>query len=607
MHDESFDRMIRDRLKGLSVDYNEKDWEALQDMLNVSGPEHNISISDLHAELGQVNGMSGEDSFNQLISQKLQNYTVHGDIEQDWFYLASKLYGPFDASVDYALGKYEVPYDPADWQAMVAYIDSPFYDQIRQKLSNHNVSGATTDWKFMKARLESGTASQKPARAFAWYPYAIAASLALLIMLWLPQSGIISEVGGPSGESMTMRNLNENEENLTGEIIIPANKALVNDTIVDSSRQAKRTLRLENNIADALSNLDEASSTHKKPQKQILVDISSIDASEKIHHHLGLDEELSGFPDRKESESETQTDESDAAAESERVVRKLDQYENLADDNSDTYNQSPYTQLPLIRPVSKKIDTALLEESSIRPYEYIGFHNMNQGLDPEFWIGFYSGSASSMAELNDPAELGFVGGMRVELKFNDMLSLVSGINYAEKSYTNEFNTRQTADNAAGFTRVQQVLEARFSMIEIPALVRLKVPSEEQHSFYVQAGIVPFIMLQEDYNNYNPNSPSNIDRSSSSIAGFGFDPKEQYESTSHNLSFQTYVANLYTAIGWEYELNTNLMLQVEPFFQMGLQSMGPPGSDAAEQKKLYTGGIAASFIFNSASGKKKRKK
>jgi len=605
MHDESFDRMIRDKLKGFSVDYDVKDWETLQSLLDASGPEHNISTNDPHAELGQGSDMSGEASFDQLISQKLQRHTVQEDIEQAWYFLASELYGPFDASVDYALRKYEVPYDPADWQAMVEYMDAPFYDQVSQKLSNYSVSGATTDWKFMKASLERDNITQKPERVSAWYPYAIVASLALLLMLWLPQSGIFSSA--PSGDSIPVSNPADDEEHLTGELTTSADIDPVADAELDSSIQSEGSLGLENSIADALSMLNEASSTHKKLRNQITMNISSIDASEKVDNSLGLEEELPNLPNPNEAESEMKSDKSDTEVKSERIVRKLDQYADLAADNTDTYIRSPYTQLPLIRPVSKKTSSATLEESSIMPDEFIGIHNMNQGLDPEFWIGFYSGSASSMAELNDPAELGFVGGMRVELKFNDMLSLVSGINYAEKSYTNEFNTRQTADNAAGFTRVQQVLEARFSMIEIPALVRLKVPSEEQHSFYIQAGIVPFIMLQEDYNNYNPNTPSNIDRSPSSIAGFGFDPKEQYESTSHNLSFQTYVANLHTAIGWEYELNTNLMLQVEPFFQMGLQSMGPPGSDAAERKKLYTGGVAASFIFNSASDKKKRRK
>jgi len=601
MHDEAFDRLIQQRLQDHEVTLTEGDWEAMVSHLSVDAEStvDQMLYNQLDDTISNSEVATAHTPYlDSVFKSKLESHAISGPNGQEWTELAARLYGNFDATIESAFEKYEVPYDPADWQAMLAYMDQPIYKGIREKLLHHTVTQDHADWKMLSQRLNQDVAVPHEKVDHTWYPYAIAASLALLLMLWLPLSEqqFIRSNRDKNHSSPITENTNDNsiaEDKYIGETK-SSQSALDSDSQQSGKPTDKLTLPPTNpstksaqQLADATLDTEAFSSTidtkaYADPVKLSLEDIDVELPIDQPTSERADVPALSILPDDEQSLFEP--------------VPELESAPVL------TASQSMDKQIFPVRNRDSQFDYTLLP-----PAESVELLDNRHRLDPEFWIGVYSGSASSMAELNDQGQFGAVGGVRVELRFNDLLTLVSGVHYAEKGYTHEFRTSQTRDNASGVIRVSQALEAQFSMVEIPALVRLTVPSEETHSFYVQLGIVPFIMLSEDYDSYNPNLAQNASIDPSSLNSFGFDPKEDLESVNHKMSFRTYVGNVHAAIGWEYGFSQRLRLQVEPYFQMGLQGIGPSSGSAELMKNLYTGGIATSLIFNSSKSARKNKR
>ena len=130
-----------------------------------------------------------------------------------------------------------------------------------------------------------------------------------------------------------------------------------------------------------------------------------------------------------------------------------------------------------------------------------------------------------------------------------------------------------------------MLDAEFKSLEVPVLVKYRFPKTGKVQLYAQAGLATMVTLEENYLRYNPLSFENADRISRSV------DKTQHIPTNQKLTLNTYVGNIQAAAGLEYEVSDRLSLQLEPYFQWGLQPMG------TEQKSLHSLGVGTALVYN----------
>ena len=550
MREESFDRIIQDKLSELDAEFFPQDWEKMADSLDQDLPE---------AET--VFPFAGENDFDALIHNKISDFKVEESPDSSWKLLSTQLFGSFDSSLEETLSDYEVPYDPASWEDMVEHLEKPFYRTIRRKLIDARVAFQTRDWKQMRARLNKELPAEIPQFSGPqWQVYAVAASLAFL-MVFIPLWRQTPVLDNP-------QELTQQVDKEPIESILTERETAITDPILENSSLdvgvEGETNSLELNSPLRAEDLAYTSESTADQSPAIQVIENSINTL--VSAPQGIEESIviNHIPNQEVAPS--LLEESLAIAET-------------------------YEEPELIIPLERKVKGSLLKKQELLPIEAVSLKEGRNKFNPEFLLGINGGTTSSMAELNDKGEPGFLAGVRVEVRFTDQVSFVSGIQYAEKSFSHLFTLTETLNNASGRRRVSQVNEAAFSTMELPALVRLRLPSDEKNSLYIQSGLVSFFMINESYRRYDPTSAQNADI----INPIG-DPKE-LNFTNHKLNFTTYIANLHAAIGYERRLSDRILFQLEPYFQMGLQKMGPPSAGPAERNNLYTGGIGAGIIYD----------
>ena len=571
MRDESFDQAIHNKLKGLGEGLTPQDWEKIALRLEEEALQEDTSYAPV---------LGGD--FDTVIQQKIADYQDEGSPENDWRILSGKMFGSFDSSVEGRLTSYEVPYDPASWEEMVEYMERPFYQTLRDKLYTFSVPFYNSDWKVMRRRLDREIPVDPGQRQpIPWQLYAVAASLAFLIVFLPLLNRSVPEV---SAEQLADQPQVESQIQSEKPPVSPIPEADLQAKGVEEKNPSEATqhaypLQSPNKH---LAQKQENSGTQRSainPIRQKVEPLSPSTWEKGESIVVAHPRELLPIPQGSEiGEGEFSPNQIDLVAKGENPISS-----------------------ERIEPLEIALNQQLINEGELLPVEAVKMEVRRNRFDPEFLVGIHGGSTSSMAELNDKGEPGFLAGLRVEVKFNDQVSFVSGIQYAEKSFSHLFTISETPNNASGSRRVSQVNEGSFSTMELPALVRLRLPSDEKNALYIQSGIVSFFMIDESYRIYDPTSAQNTDVNSPVV-----DPTE-LNFTDNKLSFTTYIANLHAAIGYEYRLSERILFQIEPYFQMGLQKMGPSNSTSpAEKNNLYTGGVEASIIYDLGRKDKKSK-
>lgn len=210
----------------------------------------------------------------------------------------------------------------------------------------------------------------------------------------------------------------------------------------------------------------------------------------------------------------------------------------------------------------------------------------------DFLVGTHLAGAFSMAELHDIPKSGFLGGLKAELQFNENISLSTGLYYAKKQFEHEYTPIDRQDNFAG-TRVaaKNGLKAELEILEIPALIIYKLPTDDKKLWMaLQGGFVAQVSLSERYLHYNPASANNSD-----VNRLYYDPYE-YKPVNIKRALSTYTSNINTAIIFGYNINETVQARFEPYFQMGLQKIGP------EKTRLYSTGLGLSLMYNLSEDK-----
>ncbi len=197
---------------------------------------------------------------------------------------------------------------------------------------------------------------------------------------------------------------------------------------------------------------------------------------------------------------------------------------------------------------------------------------------PNIRVALMGGSARSSVELNDETRPGWIAGIRIEAPINQTLSIITGLFSAEKhfqttAYVFENNNSLNKDDFSNLASFD--VDGYFQTLEAPVMVRCYLPGEDKLKIYTQAGVVAMLALKESYEKTPVSDlPTNV---------------LSRQPVIHDRRYTTYVGNVQGALGLEYQINNTLSLQVEPYFQLGLQRTQGSGS-LGTTKKLYTSGV-----------------
>lgn len=590
MPDNYFEERIKTKLQRLAIPFREADWELFQKQLEPpidqlaraklvdfedENPESDwdqfyerfvdntfSKISDYSLTTQPTTAFDKyipdeldlelADTLDIPLKNALNNYEVDYENE-DWETFSAQFHGAFDASIQHHLRNYEAAYNPAHWHNMTEQLNQPFYKAVKTKIVNYQVPFRKIDWWRMALRMSHRQLIEsRPLQKIPSYAYGMAAAIALFFMLnmatLLERQPVLTPIAVNEG---TEKLINDKKSELSSIESIDPNQivqfglngsSLAKDASIQIAESAENIITQQ---AEQISNNKFFSTLDSIPNSTNKISVSPTAPTTSLM--LASEESAS-------SKSRSNIDEE----------RDSDLVSTVAG----------------INPVSKNLSSGMLD--IIRAIPEIGDEKIRKlkspsgQLNPEIKIGLIGGFNTSVAELTNRGRPGYHSGIRVEMVFDELWSVVSGISYTQKQYQHGYVSFETTQ------RRQRLVKADFKTVEIPLLVRHTFPQSGKLALYTQAGIVAMITMEESYFVYNPNSVANIGIPTPNLRTLA--PQEQL------LNFHTYIGNVHAAMGLEYEISDNIHLQIEPFFQLGFQKMGAPA------KKLYSAGLNFGAVY-----------
>lgn len=577
MRDFYFDKLIREKLGNAEVPLNQEDWLLMEDALNVSEGETGFfedqpvdeqfsteeggiveSLQNkfdqlIHDRLADLNtepfpedwdlmvaDLDGE-SFDQQISDKLASHTADYQ-PADWHLMAAHLDGhPVDTAFRKALEGYEMPYRGSDWYHLADRLAAPFDQAIRQNLDKYHLGFSIKDWRMMAAMLNQAAIGdvREPAWYANWRNYLSAASVVLLLLIsgfWLRDRQTLTRPDKEYVEYFAPV-FNPDQQSGSETISIPWQQA----SVKTPERGVIRPVNKEDNFSSGQIAQSNAES---------LLNVEGIE-----FNGTPLPDKVTGKINSNPVGEPTVAQSTQKELKPRRSLRFKDQIVHAL--------SGPHLSLalPVRQPGVYKVPSGKVRKQ------------------PELRIGIIGGNTSTKAELDDRPEPGFMVGTRIELLINDDWSVVSGLHYARKEFQYEYQIFAPQ-------RFDRTVDASFSILEAPILVRYNFPSTTPLNLYALGGVVTSVSIAENYWEYDPRSPDNtISRS-----------QLRRSSPTDERNFNTYVGNIYVAGGLEYKFNSTYALQVEPYFQMNMQKTKGSGARGFE-KRLYTSGLSVSLMYN----------
>jgi hypothetical protein len=565
-----FEKLIQEKLQNMKVPFNPEDWKLMESLLDTvmevaddsqtdSSPQKvsdDISLgapllSEFDKEIAKKLHSIDEpvpndwelfaseldnELFDQAIREKIEEVPVDQN-PVDWHTLESKLDGHIvDAAFRKKLLNFRLPFYAPDWLLFSEVLNRPFDQSIREKLSGLTLGMNAGDWQIMSRKLAT---TPDIVSTLPWYQnwknYVSSASIMIILFLSISWADYLTNRW--EGEIQYVEYFTpDNQFNLT---------------------EAK------NNFSDSPP----------------IVESSITEARKEMGNPVS--ETVSASQVKKTNITQIQNFASDAEAQNTEYLEK------------NTYSHSPApTSTPTPSNVAESKSTLDISVSPLhgQPEEGAldftihnrGIHKIEplwQGNNPELRIGVFGGSTSSMVELSDPGESGYMGGLRLELVVNQEFSIVTGLNYNLRNITYDFQL---------FTprRLDQTLEARLEMVELPILFRYNFPTQNRLHLYAQAGVITAVSIVEDYRAISSSS-SPFNQSQARPAG----PIDERK-------YNTYVGNIYAAAGFEYQLNSSLAFQIEPYFQMNMQKTKGVGAlGLGFEKQIYTAGVGLGLLYS----------
>lgn len=552
MQDNYFDEIVRTKLLNLELPFVASDWDALAEQLDAP--------------------------FDEAVRAKLQDAEVPY-VPADWTAMELELMNPFDRAISEKLTAPELEaMVPAagDWMMLEEALDASFDAEMADKLGNHAVPYVPDDWGVMAGQLDQAFPPTPTAnRNLLWF-FAI-----LLVVLF-------SWKKNPVSEQFAAGNL---------EAII-------------STETKGQPLTETPGAAQA----DEISYVDGKQNKDIAPQVVSQERdNDEVSTTSSLAVPSSGNTQKLRGGETLRSVAPSHVVEAE--VVDLAELGSTRGESTGIETQIIYGTYPrdkqsirtchLIDPRDVSKSNSIAEQRIANQVKLAGRHLLPEPSSGKsevvgnFRLGLYGAAFSSVSELNELGEMGFASGVRVELPITGQWSLVTGLLYANKKYDRMDFVPNKDQGSVGTTPFNIArFKANFRLLELPILAKYHFQSNGPLSFYFQAGLTPFITLEEDHFEFNPMSASNVSETLR-LAIPVTDPRdlrlgthlyERIEPEYQHASAKTYVGTLQIAPGIEWKLGEKLHLQIEPYLQLGLQRIG------AKNQKLHAAGGAMSLMY-----------
>ena len=495
-----------------------------------------------------------EQNFDDIIRNKLLHFHTPSP-EGEWDHMDSMLNEfehTFDQQFRDTLITHQVPFQEADWNMMEAKLHGVFDASIKSVLEGYNANFQTADWHAFQEKLDEPfyhVLKQKlnsysiPYKAGEWRKMLALLKGDTVVRPWYMDwrtSVAAAAIALICVAAWGLTRL-ERSYRLPGLAVNEIEESLLDQTL-NATAQELATISLESegdNTVVYSANTGSNSSTTVNEGSSLL-------AANEESSLLGEEADLSEY------------------------ITTLEPGWEVAETNLDVQGADTESQLPDLMLIDQGDLSLAYPELPSLDGKLAQTVNNRLSFDPEVKIGWVSGTADSRAELNEASRGGFISGLRAELSLNDELSIVSGILYAQKIY---FHQRDifTANRVPG----KLDLSGEFQTVELPMLVKFQFPSQNKFNFYLQGGAVTMVTLKEEY----------------IIETYVESAVRNRQPVPSERSYNTYLGNLQAALGVSYEVTPELDLQLEPYFQWGLQKMGSEG------KKIYSSGVVVSFMYN----------
>jgi hypothetical protein len=173
-----------------------------------------------------------------------------------------------------------------------------------------------------------------------------------------------------------------------------------------------------------------------------------------------------------------------------------------------------------------------------------------------FYVGLIAGPDLSMVKFQSVKNLGFSLGALVGYRFNNRISVETGLIWDKKYYYSNgeyFNKDQLS--IPSNIKILNV-DGHCNMFEIPLSLRYDFATKKKHNFFIAAGLSSYLMTSEYYS-YNLQGPS------------GYYSKD----ASYNSSNKNILEIVKLSGGYEYSVNSKTKIRFEPYVNIPLQGVG----------------------------------
>lgn len=588
MRDQEFDEILRAKLQGFSVEYDQEDWDLFDAEVNppiddilrrklslVSDREDNADWESFSQKLSEESSCSESElaptapidvSLDETIKRKLLSIKVPYE-PADWKLMAEKLYGSFDAGIAQKLMSLSVPFKLSDWYSMDSALNEPFDQTVKQKLGAYSTGKRSRkDWRIMVGHLQELFPQQAKVRRIRRYSSAAVITLLLLIGFSLdrydrtPPPAVLAEESSnfdlPINQSPSSTQLANNVEAVVAEQYAQTNENIQAESNQESSNTLLIAEASPNNTLPSINTINTLGESTYSPT--ISIGENALSGSEKLQQ-LNPSTSLNG-----QGVEGISNDQLFAS------LRNRDQLVNAL-------MPMDYQGVSLLEGFPGLDRARILSLPSRR-------------LIPEIWVGGSFGLNSAKVELSDRGVPGFFTGGRIELAFNDHFSLVTGLLYANERFDHKSKIFREGE---GYN-VQSKGDLRF--LEFPLLLKHTYASNNKLNLIMQIGIIPTLSLSE---RLESTDDSVLPRESLLVQ----DNEAPLVNSERN--FRSQVANIYTGIGLQYEFSEDARFIIEPHIRAGLQRSQDIGllENNSEGKRLYVPGINFSYIYRIGKTKK----
>jgi Outer membrane protein beta-barrel domain len=167
-----------------------------------------------------------------------------------------------------------------------------------------------------------------------------------------------------------------------------------------------------------------------------------------------------------------------------------------------------------------------------------------------FYVGLFAGPDVSTVKFQSVNNLGFSVGALIGYRFNNRLSVETGLIWDKKYYYS--NGEYYKKNGASLPPTT-TLNGSCSMFEIPVDIRIDFATKKNHGFFAKTGLSSYLMTSENYTFNDPAYPS---------------VQWKNDSLQNNI-----FSILQISGGYERAISDKTKIRVEPYVKIPLQGIG----------------------------------